>query len=80
LFESMHWHVLEIDGHDHEQIRAAIKAAHAETGRPTLIIGHTTMAKGAATLEGSEATHGSPLPPEEILATKTKLGLPDQGF
>lgn len=80
LFESMHWHVLEIDGHDHEQIRQAIRAGQAETARPTLIIGHTTMAKGCATLEGSEATHGAPLPPEEISATKAKLGLPDQEY
>ena len=80
LFESMHWHVIEIDGHDHQQIHDAIRAGQAETARPTLIIGHTVMAKGCATLEGSETTHGSPLPAEEISATKIKLGLPDQEF
>jgi transketolase len=80
LFESMCWHVIEIDGHDHNQIREAILAAQAETAKPTLIIGNTTMAKGCATLEGSESTHGSPLPPEEITATKAKLGLPDEEF
>lgn len=77
LFESMHWHVIEIDGHNHNEIRAALTAAQAETARPTLIIGHTVMAKGCATLEGSETTHGSPLSSEEISATKSKLGLPD---
>lgn len=80
LFESMHWQVLEIDGHDHEQIRQAILTAQAETTRPTLIIGHTIMAKGSATLEGSEATHGSPMSEEEIAATKAKLGLSDKDF
>jgi transketolase len=80
LFESMHWQVIEIDGHDHEQIRKAILAGQAESGKPTLIIGHTVMAKGCATLEGSESTHGSPLPEEEIKATKIKLGLPDEEF
>jgi transketolase len=80
LFESMHWQVIEIDGHDHEQIRKAIVAGQAETAKPTLIIGHTTMAKGCATLEGSESTHGSPLPVEEITATKAKLKLPDESF
>jgi transketolase len=80
LFESMHWQVIEIDGHDHEQVRKAIVAGQAETAKPTLIIGHTTMAKGCATLEGSESTHGSPLPVEEITATKAKLGLPDESF
>ena len=38
LFESMHWQVLEIDGHDHGQIRRAIRDGQAETNRPTLII------------------------------------------
>jgi transketolase len=76
----MHWQVIEIDGHDHEQIRKAILAGQAETAKPTLIIGHTTMAKGCATLEGSESTHGSPLPEAEITATKAKLGLPDENF
>lgn len=80
LFKSMHWQVIEIDGHDHDQIRAAITAGQAETAKPTLIIGHTTMAKGCATLEGSESTHGSPLSSEEITATKVKLGLPDEEY
>ena len=80
LFESMHWQVLEIDGHDHEAIRAAIITAQAETTKPTLIIGHTVMAKGSATLEGSETTHGSPLSSAEISATKAKLGLPDEEY
>ncbi len=80
LFESMHWQVIEIDGHDHEAIRQAILAGQAETTKPTIIIGHTTMAKGCATLEGSESTHGSPLPEAEIKATKAKLGLPDEEF
>jgi transketolase len=77
LFESMCWQVIEIDGHDHQAIRTAIKEARATTDQPTLIIGHTTMAKGSATLEGSEKTHGSPMSQEEIAATKKKLGLPE---
>jgi transketolase len=77
----MCWQVIEIDGHDHEAIRSAIKEARATTDQPTLIIGHTTMARGSATLEGSETTHGSPMSPEEIQATKKRLGLPeDQSF
>lgn len=81
LFESMCWHVIEIDGQNHDEIRAALRDAQAESDRPTLIIGHTTMAKGSATLEGSEKTHGSPFSPEEIKATKKNLGLPeDESF
>ncbi|WP_243363605.1 transketolase [Fundidesulfovibrio terrae] len=77
VFEGLCWHVIEIDGHDHEAIRKAIAQAKAETKRPTLIIGHTVIAKGTATREGDFETHGSPLPAEEIAATKKKLGLPE---
>ena len=60
------WNVLEIDGNDCEAIIGALETAHAEKERPTLIIGHTIMAKGAikadgTSLEGSIATHGQPL-------------------
>lgn len=60
LFESMHWQVIEIDGHDHEQIRSAIKAGQAETAKPTLIIGNTTMAKGCATWKAANPPTGRP--------------------
>lgn len=78
VFEGICWHVIEIDGHDHAAIRKAIEEAKAETGKPTLIIGKTIMANGAATREGDHGTHGAPLPPEEIAATKKKWGLPEE--
>jgi transketolase len=59
-------------------IAAAITAAQAETTRPSLIIGHTTMAKGCATMEGSADTHGAPLPEDELRCTKARLGLPEE--
>lgn len=80
IYEGLNWHVIEINGHDHEAIRAAIKAAKAETAKPTLIIGKTVMANGAATREGDYGTHGAPLPPEEIAATKKKFGQPEDKF
>ncbi len=81
IFESFCWQVIEIDGHDHDQIRKAITAARLDDQRPTLIIGHTVIAKGSATLEGSEHTHGAPFSAEEIAKTKKNLGLPtDEDF
>lgn len=80
VFEGICWHVIEVDGHDRDAISEAIKAGQAETGKPTLIIGKTTMAHGTATREGDHGTHGAPLPPEEIAATKKKLGLPEDEF
>jgi transketolase len=51
-----------------------------ENGRkkPLMIIGQSTMAKGAATMEGLAKTHGEPLPADEIKATKRALGLNPQ--
>ncbi|MBG0791738.1 MAG: transketolase [Desulfovibrionaceae bacterium] len=80
VFEGLGWQVLDVDGHNHDEIRRAIRTGQMETAKPTLIIGHTTMAKGAATMEGSHKTHGSPLSAEEIAATKEKLGLPAEDF
>jgi transketolase len=80
-FESFGWHVQEVDGHDREAIAEAIKRAQMEATRPSIIIGHTIMAQGSAGREGDHETHGSPLPPEEIAATKAKMGLdPEQFF
>lgn len=79
LFESFNWHVQEIDGHNHEQIREAIEKARV-VEQPSLIIGKTTMAYGCARMEGDHNTHGTPLPYDEIEATKKKLGLPDKKF
>lgn len=60
------WNVLEIDGSDPEAIEAALIVARAEEKRPTLIIGHTIMARKVVTadgnsLEGAVSTHGQPL-------------------
>ncbi len=81
VFKGFGWQVLDIDGHDHDAIKEAIAAGQANSDQPTLIVGHTIMAHGTATMEGSPETHGAPLPPDEIAATKTRLGLdPDKFF
>ena len=79
IFEGYGWHVQRINGHDHKQIRSAIEKAQV-VNRPSIIIGETTMAHGAAELEGNHETHGAPLPQEEIDGTKEKLGLPNEKF
>lgn len=60
------WQVLEIDGHNVEQIREALTTANASTEKPTLIVGHTIMGKGLVTAEGESfedkvSTHGQPV-------------------
>ena len=79
VFEGFGWHVQEIDGHNHEEIREALEKAQV-VDRPSLIIGKTIMAMGSATMEGDHETHGAPLPLDEIAKTKEKLGLPSEPF
>ncbi len=68
------WHVQTIDGHDNDQIVAAIAAAKAETGKPSIIIATTHIAYGSPSKQGSSGAHGSPLGPDEIAATRKNLG------
>ena len=80
FYESNGWHVQEIDGQDREQIRSAIRIAQMEIEKPSIIIGHNVIAPGCATMEGNHNTHGAPLPPEEISATKQKMNLDPEKF
>ncbi|MDE6096503.1 MAG: transketolase [Muribaculaceae bacterium] len=80
------WNVMEIDGHDADQIRKALDDAKAETERPTLIIGKTIMGKGARKADNSSyehncKTHGAPLGGDAFRNTVINLGgNPDDPF
>ncbi|MCR6593757.1 transketolase [Campylobacter insulaenigrae] len=76
-FRAQNFEVLEIDGHDFEQIDLALKTAK-ESKKPCLIIAHTTIAKGALELEGSHHSHGAPLGEELIKKAKQALGFDPQ--
>jgi len=56
-FEAQGWRVLEIDGHNFEEIDKALYSAKS-SDRPTLIVADTKIGKGALELEGSSKTHG----------------------
>ena len=74
-FEAYGWHVVPgVDGHDPEAVQAAIEAAKAETGRPTLICCRTVIGWGAPNKQGTEATHGAALGPDEVEATRQNIG------
>ena len=65
-YEAWGWHVLTIDGNDHNAIRAALQESKAENSKPSLIIGETVMGLGAVKADGSPyegqvETHGKPL-------------------
>ncbi|HEX2958868.1 MAG TPA: hypothetical protein VHO70_18685, partial [Chitinispirillaceae bacterium] len=82
------WNVITVDGHDFDQIRAALNNAISEKNRPTLIIGNTIMGKGArdtsgGTFEGKVSTHGMPLSEAGASFTETVKSLggnPDDPF
>ena len=74
-FKSYGWEVIEgVDGHDAEQVKAAIEKGQANTAQPTLICCKTTIGFGSPNKEGTESCHGAPLGDDEIVATREKLG------
>ncbi len=78
-YESWGWKVIKIDGNDPDAIRQALNEAKAESERPTLIIGHTIMGKGARKADNSSyesncATHGAPLGGDAYINTIKSLG------
>jgi transketolase len=72
-FEAINFDVMTIDGHDFDAIDKALTTSR-NSNKPTLIVAKTAIAKGAATMEGSHHTHGSPLGIDEIKASKQKAG------
>ena len=73
------WEVIEIDGNDVNAIRKALDAAKAVADKPTLIIGHTIMGKGARKADNSNyenccSTHGAPLGGDAYINTVKNLG------
>lgn len=74
------WKVISINGNDAAEIRKALTEAKAEKSKPTLIIGHTIMGKGAvkddnSSFEGQTATHGMPLGESGASFDKTIVNL-----
>ena len=57
-FEAFNFDVIEINGHDFDEIRAALKRAKEVTDKPTAIIMHTTKGKGVSFMENNAGWHG----------------------
>ncbi|WP_082724825.1 transketolase [Paracoccus aminovorans] len=79
-FEAMGWHVQSCDGHDGRALDAAITAAKAETGKPSLIAMKTVIGFGSPNKAGSYAVHGSPLGKDEAALTKEAIGWSAEPF
>ncbi|GAA8356132.1 transketolase [Helicobacter pylori] len=79
-FLAQNWEVLECDGHDYQAIHNALEEAK-KSPKPTLLIAHTIIGKGAIGLEGSEKTHGSPLSKEVLKQSKENAQInPNESF
>jgi len=80
-FDAYHWHTQRVsDGNDLKAIEAAIEAAKAETGRPSLIAVRTVIGFGSPKA-GTNKVHGEALGAADAAATKKYFGFPeDQSF
>ena len=72
-FAAARWNVMSIDGHNTDEITAALQAAQT-ADRPTLIACRTIIGYGAPTKKGTAETHGSPLGAAEIAGAREALG------
>lgn len=78
-FEAQGFSVFECDGHSLLAIDSALESAKASP-KPSLIIAHTTIGKGALELEGSHKAHGAPLGAELIAKAREQAGISKQSF
>lgn len=78
-FEAYGWNTETVDGHNFEEIEAAIAKAQ-KSDKPTIICCKTKIGYGAPTKEGSASSHGAPLGAEEIEGTRKNLDWPHAPF
>ncbi|MCO6363650.1 transketolase [Paracoccus sp. 08] len=79
-FKACGWHVQSCDGHDGRALDAAMAAAKAETGKPSLIAMKTIIGFGSPNRAGSYSVHGSPLGKDEGALTREALGWGHDAF
>lgn len=78
-WRAFNWDVVEVDGHDLAAITAALDRARAVTGRPQVIVAHTTKGKGVSFLEGVVGYHGKALTPAELERALAELDAASPG-
>ncbi len=74
-YRSFHWNVIEIDGHDMEEILAAFEEAAAVKGKPTVILANTIKGKGVDFMEDVAGWHGKAPSVEQMWDALKQLGL-----
>ena len=80
-FEAYGWNVVkDVDGHNLDQIDAAIIKAKSSSDKPTLLCCKTIIGKGSPKKQNTGASHGAPLGEDEVVATRQALGWPHPPF
>lgn len=72
-FESFHFHVINIDGNDFDELKRAFDEARTTKGMPTAIIAHTVKGKGVSYMENSVGWHGKAPNDEEYAVAMEDL-------
>jgi transketolase len=73
-FKSFGWNVIEIDGHDFDQIFAALDMAKETVGKPTMIIAKTVKGKGVSFMENNASWHGTAPTDSDLEKALAELG------
>ncbi|MEX0845046.1 MAG: transketolase [Balneolaceae bacterium] len=73
-FDAYNWHVVEIDGHNHDEISSAIEEAQSVTDKPSIIVCNTHIGYGSPNKQDTADSHGAPLGEDEIKLTKEGYG------
>ncbi|ATJ84470.1 transketolase [Halomonas beimenensis] len=80
-FEAYGWHVVpNVDGHNPDEVKAAIELARSQDDKPSLIICKTVIGFGAPNKQGKEECHGAPLGEDEVAAARKRLDWPHAPF
>ncbi len=79
-FEAYGWHVIEVDGHNPDEIKIAVEAARAITAKPSLICCKTIIGFGAPNKAGGHACHGAPLGEDEVALARIELNWEHEAF
>lgn len=72
-FEAFNFHVLNVDAHDFDELRAAFAEARAQQGKPTAIIAHSVKGKGVSFMENNAGWHGKAPNDEEYAVAMADL-------
>lgn len=73
-WRSFGWHVIEVDGHNFDEILGALDEFNTVEGKPTFVIAHTVKGKGVSFMEGQAGWHGKAPNRDELRRALSDLG------